>query len=180
MFFSDYFKRLENTFKSVDLDEMEMFAKMIIDTDLNGNKIFVVGNGGSASIANHAVIDFLNAAKIKAMSFTDPGLITCFSNDYGYENWVVKALESYAKSGDIIVLISSSGESKNIINAAKYANENNMKVVTFSGFSSDNPLKKEGDINFWVNSCEYNNVEIVHQIWLLAAIDKVISIKIPT
>ena len=74
-------------------------------------------------------------------------------------------------------MISSSGNSKNIINGAKKAKEMNCKLVTFSGFSEDNGLNNLGDLNFWVNSNVYNYVETIHQIWLLSAVDYLIKLN---
>jgi len=105
---------------------------------------------------------------VRTVCFNDHNLITAFSNDYGYANWVARALESYADNGDLVVLISSSGKSSNIINAGQYACEHNLEVVTFSGFAPDNPLRKKGLLNFWVDSHAYNVVESVHLIWVLA------------
>jgi D-sedoheptulose 7-phosphate isomerase len=79
------------------------------------NKIIIVGNGGSASIAAHAAVDFTKVLKIRSITFNESNLITCFANDYGYENWVKKAIEFYALKGDILILISSSGKSQNLI-----------------------------------------------------------------
>ena len=97
------------------------------------------------------------------------------SNDYGYERWIEKALELYADEGDLVVLISSSGKSINMLKAADYARNNDHVVVTFTGFVSDNPLKMRGGLNFWVDSRAYNIVEMTHQIWLLAVCDLIIG-----
>jgi D-sedoheptulose 7-phosphate isomerase len=173
MYFKDYFNKIQLSLNSVEDDNLKSVSRLI--SDIGNNKIITVGNGGSASIANHATIDLVNAAKIKAISFTDPGLITCFANDYGYENWVSKALNAYADPDDLLILISSSGQSKNMIEAAKTAKEMNLKVITFTGFSSGNPLRGMGCLNFWVDSKEYNNIEMTHHIWLLAIIDHLIE-----
>ena len=77
-------------------------------------------------------------------------MITCFSNDFGYENWIFKAVEYYGDRGDLLILISSSGMSKNIINGCKIARKKKMKVVTLSGFQKTNLLSKKGDINIWI------------------------------
>lgn len=174
-YFTDYFERIKDSLDTVNVDELTKVSNYIRQASNNNRKIITVGNGGSASIANHVTIDLINAAGIRALSFSDPGVITCFANDYGYENWVVKALESYAEPGDLVVLISSSGKSENILKAAKFAKDMGTDVVTFSGFSEENPLRKLGDINFWVDSSEYNNIEMVHHIWLLAIIDLAIE-----
>ena len=103
-------------------------------------------------------------------------MLTCFSNDYGYDKWVEKAIEFYSDEGDILILISSSGSSKNMINAANYAKKNKIKsIITLTGHKEDNPLKKLGDINFWVNSAAYNHVENIHQIILLSLVDLIIG-----
>ena len=85
-------------------------------------------------------VDFTKAAGIRAINFNESSLLTCFGNDYGYENWVKHALKFYADENDTVILISSSGKSKNIINGAKIAKLLKCKVITFSGFKKDNPL----------------------------------------
>ena len=106
------------------------------------------GHGASASIANHASLDFTKQAKIKSVNFNESALITAFANDFGYENWIQKAIEFYGDDKDTLILISSSGQSSNVINAAKYANHIGINVITFTGFDSNNPLSMSGDINF--------------------------------
>ena len=86
-----------------------------------------------------------------------------------------KAIEYYSNENDLLITISSSGSSSNVINAAKRAKELKMSVITFSGFSRDNSLREQGDINFWVNSKAYNIVEMTHHIWLLAIVDFLIG-----
>ena len=85
------------------------------------NKIIIFGNGGSSSIASHFTIDIIKNTKLECINFNDPAIITCFSNDYGYEKWITKALKIYSKKSDVLILISSSGNSKNMINAANFA-----------------------------------------------------------
>ena len=104
-------------------------------------------------------------------------LITCFANDYGYEYWVVKALEAYADLGDLAILISSSVKSLNIVKGAEKAKNIGVSVITVSRFLSGNPLRKLGDLNLWVDSSEYNIVEMTHHVWLVAVIDYLIETK---
>jgi len=137
----------------------------------NGKKIIIAGNGGSASIASHAVLDLSNKAGLRAICFNDPGIITCWANDFGYEQWPGRGITLHADAGDCAVLISSSGKSGNMIHAAKVARSKGATVVTLSGFAADNPLRKAGDINLWVASSNYNTVENTHQVWLLAISD---------
>ena len=98
-------------------------------------------------------------------------MITCFSNDYGYEKWLEKSLQIFMKKNDYLILISSSGESKNIINAAKYARKKKLFLITFSGMKKNNSLSSLGNLNFWINSKKYNTIENSHQILLTLAVD---------
>lgn len=126
------------------------------------NKIIFIGNGGSASIASHQAVDFWKNGKIRALSFNDSSLLTCISNDFGYEHVFAKPVEMFSQKGDLIVAISSSGRSKNILNAVKCANKKGCKILTLSGFSKNNPLRTMGDVNFYVPSYSYGIVEILH------------------
>ena len=149
---------------------------MFLKSKENGAKIIICGNGGSAAIASHVSVDLTKNAKIRSVNFNESDLITCFANDYGYEKWVEKAVDFYADSKDVLVLISSSGKSLNMVNAAKAArNKKISKIITFSGHDNNNPLSKLGDINFWINSKAYNFVENLHQIWLLTIVDLIIG-----
>ena len=174
-YFNDYFQLIEDGIRSVDHTKLISISETIKKVNENDGTIFIVGNGGSAAVASHASVDFTKAAKIRATTFNESSLLTCFSNDYGYENWVEKALGFYAKKNDMLILISSSGQSKNILNAARKAKEMKLPLVTFSGFSSENRLKELGDVNLWIDSSKYNIVENVHQIWILSIIDYLIE-----
>ncbi len=174
-FFADYFNILSDKIKDVDFDMLNQTAGMLVSTSRNGGKTIIVGNGGSAATASHVSVDLTKNANIRAVNFNEADLVTCFSNDYGYERWVEKAIEFYADSGDLVILISSSGTSKNIIYGGLKAKTMGLKIITLSGFSADNPLRQLGDINFWVDSKAYNIIETAHSIWLLALIDKIIG-----
>ena len=137
--------------------------------------MIIAGNGGSAAIASHVSVDFTKQGGIRTVNFNEYDLITCFANDYGYEQWLEKAIEFYGDSGDLVILISSSGKSMNMVNASSRAKKMNMDVVTFTGFSAENPLKQKGPLNFWVDSKAYNIIENIHQIWLLMVCDLVIG-----
>ena len=176
-FFSQYFKTIEEKLSSIDVAQLEQAADMVGQIHSVGKKVIVVGNGGSAAMASHVAVDFTKAAKIRAVNFNEADLLTCFANDFGYENWVSKALEFYADQGDLVILISSSGKSQNILNGAKKAKNMGLSVITVSGFLFDNPLRKLGDMNLWVDSTEYNIVEMTHHVWLVAIIDYMIETK---
>ena len=128
-----------------------------------GSRLYLVGNGGSASVASHAVTDFLNVGKLRASTLHDPALITCMSNDYGYEAAFARILHTLAAAGDTLIAISSSGQSANIRRAAAEMRTLRGKVITLSGFKRDNPLRSLGDVNFWLDSSDYGMVEIGHQ-----------------
>ena len=120
-------------------------------------------------------MDLTKNAKIKCLNFNEANLITCFANDYGYEKWVEKSLKYYGEKGDCLILISSSGKSKNMINAAKYAKKNKMfSTITLTGFHGKGSLSKLGDINLVVKSNSYNFIENIHQIWFLSIVDLII------
>tara|TARA_B100000989_G_C19485448_1_gene447210 strand:+ start:177 stop:734 length:558 start_codon:yes stop_codon:yes gene_type:complete len=173
---NDYYERYRKALFEVDVkNELQSFKKMCLNLKLSDNKLMMAGNGASASIVSHAATDFTKQAKVRSLCFTDTALITAYSNDFGYENWVAEAINSYYIKGDIVVLVSSSGSSKNIVNAAKKAKSLGLFVVTFTGFSSDNPLKQLGDINFWLSSRAYNIIENTHSIWITTVVDMILG-----
>ena len=135
--------------------------------------LYIIGNGGSAAIASHAVIDFLNVGKISAHALHDAATLTCMANDYGYENVFSNIIKHTLKPKDVLIAISSSGQSENIIAAVKAAKNNDSIVITFSGFKQDNKLRTSGDINFWSNSDDYGIVEISHQFILHNIADRI-------
>ncbi len=175
-FLVDYFDRYRQSIFETDVNgQLIELKELISGVHADGKKVIIAGNGGSAAIASHCTVDFTKNAQIRCVNFNEPGLVTCLANDYGYERWIEKALELYADNGDLIVLISSSGQSRNMVVAADYAQDNGYTLVTFTGFAADNPLKRRGELNFWVDSRAYNIVEMTHQIWLLAVCDLVIG-----
>ena len=177
LFFDKYYKKIHN--KLVDVSSSALFeaALLIENLEKTSGKVILVGNGGSASIASHVSIDFTKAANIRSINFNEASLLTCFANDYGYENWVQKALSFHADKGDLLICISSSGESQNIINGAKFAKKIGCKVNTLTGFDKKNKVKKLGNVNLWLNSKNYNLIEMTHHIWLLSIVDFIAKAK---
>ena len=171
MYFKKYTSHIINLISSFDDHELIQAANLI-DLSINsGGKIIISGNGGSAAMASHVSVDFLKAAGLRCMNFNEADLITCFANDYGYENWTKAALESYLDNNDTVILISSSGTSSNIINAAQFCVARRVNLITLSGFDKDNPLSGLGHVNVWCDSKIYNYVEMAHHIWLVALVD---------
>lgn len=176
-FFEQYFERVGAHLNNVNRKDLDRSVELISGVTRDGAKVIVAGNGGSAAMASHVSVDLTKTAQVRSISFNEADLITCLANDYGYERWVEKGIEFYADKKDVAVLISSSGQSKNIINGAVKAKEMGLKVITLSGFNADNPLRRIGHVNFWIDSREYNVVEMVHHVWLLAVVDKIIKDK---
>ncbi len=174
-FFKNFVNEICDKIRDVDTSVLDAATNLVLNANRQGGKLFIAGNGGSASIASHVAVDLTKNTGIQANTFNEASLITCFANDYGYERWLEMALEFYAGTNDILVLISSSGRSANMINAARKAKQMGLKLITFTGFASDNPLRTMGDINFWVASHIYNVVEMTHHIWVLAMVDKLIA-----
>jgi len=176
--FQDYIKIYYNTNKKIQQIKIEKVINKILKIKKNKkNKIFILGNGGSSAISNHVATDLIKNAKVKTVSFSDSSLITCLSNDYGHDKWMKKALEFNLNKGDLVILISSSGNSKNIINAAKFCFQKKIDLITFSGMTSKNKLIKENKrgVNIWVDSKSYNIIEISHLTILLYIVDRVIG-----
>ena len=153
------------------ISKLIQVRNIFLNTSKKKNKILIFGNGGSAAIASHVSVDLTKNAKIRTVNFNESDLITCFSNDYGFERWIEKAVDFYADKNDTLILISSSGKSKNMINACKAAKRKKVKVISFTGHTKNNPLSKISDLSLWVNSKAYNFVENTHQIWLLTVWD---------
>ena len=178
---NNYFKKYLDKFSNllIDYDNQKFFqiAKLLMETKKNKNKVILVGNGGSAAMASHVSVDLTKMCNVRAINFNEADLLTCFSNDYGYENWVQKALSFYADKGDLLICISSSGESKNILKGAAFAKKIGCKVVTLTGFKKTNKVKRIGHINLWLESKCYNHIEMVHHTWLLSIVDYVSKSK---
>lgn len=135
------------------------------------NNVYVIGNGGSAGLASHHVVDLTNVVKAPAICVGEPGLLSCMGNDYGYEFTFSRPLEALARPGDLLVAISSSGKSKNILNACDVVRARGGSVVALSGFQADNPLRSMGDISVWTGKDDYGLVETAHFFILHAIID---------
>ena len=128
----------------------------------SGRGVFVVGNGGSAAVASHVVTDFVNKGGVRASTLHDSALLSCRANDYGYENAFERILSTMVQEGDVLIAISSSGQSVNIHNAVRRMQEIKGTIISLSGFKKDNPLRSLGDLNFWIDSTDYGVVEMGH------------------
>ena len=175
-YITNYLKTYDSLINdSSSIDDLIKIKLLFQKTSVQGGKIIFAGNGGSAAMASHVAVDITKNAGIRSVTFNEYDLITTLANDYGYENWISKAIELYFDLNDLVVLISASGQSLNVINAAIKSKELGLPIITFSGMSPQNPLRNQGDINLWVDSKIYNIVEMTHHIWLLGIVDMIIS-----
>lgn len=174
-FFTDYFSDVCQKINDADQQALLECSSLIKNSTKRGGQVLIFGNGGSAAMASHVSVDLVKAAGIRASNFNEADLLTCFANDFGYEWWVQKCIEFYSQPSDLVILISSSGQSKNMLNAADYARLKGLPLITLSGFSEDNPLRKTGNVNLYVSSSLYNHVEMTHHTWLLAIVDYLIA-----
>lgn len=152
-------------------DAFEKISEMCHAAHDGGNTVMFIANGGSDGIATHMAVDFSKNGGMRAMAFSDGSMLTCLGNDLGYENVFSKQIEWHGRAGDVLIAISSSGKSPNILKGVDAARSVGAKVVTFSGFRDDNPLRGAGDVNIYVRSMEYGFVEVAHQAIIHAILD---------
>ena len=175
-YFRDSLEVKKNLFNDESIkDSLYQVSNTIKNAFENNKKVLFAGNGGSAAIASHLSVDLTKTAGVRAVNFNEASLLTCFSNDFGYEQWVCKAIEYYVEDKDMIILISSSGKSANMKNAARYVNKKDNFLVTFTGFDEKNDMAELANLSLHVCSSSYNMIENTHQVWLLAALDRFIS-----
>lgn len=138
-------------------------------------QLFFIGNGGSSAIASHMTADFMKNGGMNTYSLYDNAVTTCMGNDYGYESIFARPMEFLARQGDLIVAISSSGNSPSIVNAIYVARKKKAAVITFTGFQEDNRVKQMGDINVYVPSGKYGIVESIHNLMLQQIVDSIME-----
>ena len=146
--------------------------KTAVDTVASGKKLIFIGNGGSAGIASHMATDWSKNGNLRSVCLNDSSMLTCLSNDYGYEHVYSKQIEFYAQPHDFLIAISSSGNSKNILNAINAARVLDCRVLCLSGFKVQNNIHNLGDMNVHVKSDSYGFVELGHLMILHSALDK--------
>jgi D-sedoheptulose 7-phosphate isomerase len=135
----------------------------------NHNNIIILGNGGSNSVASHISQDYVKFHNKNSMVFSDPSMLTCFINDFGMENAYRKFLEYYSKDDTLIILISSGGESKNILNCIRWCETTKKPYGILTGFNPANAARSiaiNALFDYHINSKSYGIVECVHQIFL--------------
>ena len=182
----------DNMFKIIDNAVFTFFERSVSDEEwiketvdlfeklfLNKRSISFIGNGASCSMASHFASDFTKNGGIRSFSNNEGALLTCFSNDFSFEDSYKEILARYMRDYDCLIAISSSGSSRNILNAVEYVRLNfkNSKIVTLTGFSGDNPLKKIGDYNLYLDVADYGLVESGHSYYIHLMLDFWIQYK---
>jgi len=164
--------------EEISLDEGgDQAAQMILTVLAGSNKAMLIGNGGSAALASHTHNDLIKSVKVPSLVFTEVPILTALTNDDGYAVAFEQQVDLWAKPGDLLVVISSSGRSENILRAAQAARRHGCCLITLSGFHPDNPLRILGDLNFYVPAEDYGYVESVHAVLLHFITDQAIIFK---
>lgn len=172
MEYPDYIDYINSSIRKINPDEIENLIKIIFNAYNTGENIFLIGNGGSAANASHFAQDLSKGTlnknsdtkRIKALSLTDNiAYITALGNDEGYDSIFIQQLITFAKPGDVLIAISGSGNSSNIINAAEWANENNIITVGITGYDGG-ALKKISKNNLHVPLSDMCTVETIHSL----------------
>lgn len=162
--------------KLLDYDEgIRLLFRRFTDHKKNQSNLFFIGNGGSAAIACHMTADFMKNGGMNTYNLYDSAVTTCIGNDYGYEHIFSKPMELLMKQEDLVVAISSSGNSQNICNAINVAQKKGAEIITFTGFRSDNYAKQNGDINVYVPCEKYGIVESIHNLVLQQLVDMIME-----
>lgn len=166
----------KNKEKCFDYDEgIQLLVQRFTEHKQQGTQLFFIGNGGSSAIASHMTADFMKNGGMNTYSLYDNAVTTCMGNDYGYEHIFSKPMEFLVRRNDLVVAISSSGNSKNIINAIEVASKKGAEVITFTGFKSDNKAKQLGNINVYVPCEKYGIVESIHNLILQQIVDMIME-----
>ena len=149
--------------------------ELLLNIRNRNNTVYAIGNGASASMASHFSADLAKNGKIHTQVFSDLALITAISNDLSYDKVFAEPLMRRGHEGDLLVAISSSGNSQNILNAVNTAKDLNMHILTLSAMSHENKLRRMGNINIYVPADTYGNAESCHAVILHHCIDQVLA-----
>jgi D-sedoheptulose 7-phosphate isomerase len=164
-----YKETFNSYFESEDFNSTFTKAMSILNSGVK--RIFFIGNGGSNSICSHMYEDFAKIGRFQTYTFSDGALITCYANDYGYDKAMAEWLKVYIQEGDLLIAISSSGNSSNILNACNEALNAKAQTIVLSGFKNDNKLRQIGDVSFYIPATDYGVVECFHQVILHSLLD---------
>jgi len=141
-----------------------------------GQSVYLIGNGGSAAMASHMAADACKNGGLRALAFNDAALLTATSNDIAFDEVFALPLKRLARTGDLLVSVSSSGNSPNIVKALETAVSLSLRIVTLSGKGADNRSRTFGDLNFHVPSVRYGWIETAHQVVLHYWLDQYLNV----
>ena len=168
-YFDAYAEEMARAAKSIEPAMLELAAATLVEAYLRGARIFSCGNGGSASIANHMQCDHVKGIRTATdlsphvLSLTaNVELLTAIANDMGYENIFVYQLQSQSEPGDVLLTVSSSGRSPNIVRALTWAREQGLRTIAVTGFGGG-AARDTAEISIHVDCTNYGIVEDLHQ-----------------
>jgi len=150
-----HLSEIELLVRSLDLENILSLKKKILITKKKKGRVYIFGNGGSSSTANHFAVDMKKNARVETISNSNDNLITCLSNDYAFNSWIKNVLKFYTKKNDLIIFLSVSGEFKNIINALKYCKLKKLSHSSLTGLKKNNTVNKISKDFLWVDSISY-------------------------
>jgi D-sedoheptulose 7-phosphate isomerase len=159
------FERVEVTAGNAEpltLDDGISRAVDLVVSLAAGGKALLIGNGGSAAIVSHMHNDLCKAVGVRAIVFNEAPFLTALANDDGYHAVFHKPVDLWADPGDLLIAVSSSGESENIVKAATMALEKGCRLLTLTGFTPTNRLRRLGHLNVYVPHSTYGYVEMAH------------------
>lgn len=164
-------------------EAIEASARILAEAFAAGNKAISCGNGGSACDAIHFAEEFTgrfikDRKPLPAIPLTDPGHLTCVGNDYGYDEVFARGVNAYGKPGDVLLAISTSGNSRNVIRAVEEARKGGLKVILLLG-KSGGSLKGKGDAEIWVRTSPTERIQEMHMFALHIVIESVERLLFP-
>jgi len=157
-------------------DGFERWIEITHDVHAHGQHIYVIGNGASAAMASHMAADACKNGGLRAHTFNDPSLLTATANDVAFEQVFALPLARFGRAGDMLIAISSSGRSPNIVRGLESARAIGMRIVTLTGKESDNPARGFGDVNVYIPSDRYGWVESAHQVVMHYWLDQYVNL----
>ena len=168
-YFDAYAEEMARAAKTIDPEALDRAAAILLEAYTHGARMFSCGNGGSASIANHVQCDHVKgvrtatdlAPQVLSLS-TNVELLTAIANDMGYENVFVYQLQSQSRPGDVLMAVSSSGRSPNIVHALTWARDHGLRTIAITGFGGG-PARDVAEVSIHTECTNYGIVEDLHQ-----------------
>ena len=168
-YFDAYAEEMSRAAKTIEPEAFDRAAAILLEAYVRGARMFSCGNGGSASIANHVQCDHVKGVRtttdltpqVLSLS-TNVELLTAIANDMGYENVFVYQLQSQSGAGDVLMAVSSSGRSANIVRAVEWARDHGLRTIAITGFDGG-AARAAAEVSLHVECTNYGIVEDLHQ-----------------